>query len=128
MYFHFNMFACHIGTGLVEDYSGRGVADLKLGIIRTPLPALTTLQDDPLRVLRAVRFACRFQFDVSDDLLVAGADPSVHEALGAKVSRERVYAELELMMKSKHAARAAALLHCIQVTLLPIHAYHVHPS
>ena len=100
----------------MEDYSGRGVADLKLGIIRTPLPALTTLQDDPLRVLRAVRFACRFQFDVSDDLLVAGADPSVHEALGAKVSRERVYAELELMMKSKHAARAAALLHCIQVT------------
>ena len=82
----------------MEDYSGRGVADLKLGIIRTPLPALTTLQDDPLRVLRAVRFACRFQFDVSDDLLVAGADPTVHEALGAKVSRERVYAELELMM------------------------------
>lgn len=79
----------NIITSLVEDFSGQGVIDLKRGIIRTPLPALTTLQDDPLRVLRAVRFACRFQFDVSDELLDAAADRSVHEALGAKVSRER---------------------------------------
>jgi len=53
--------------------------------VRTPLPALTTLQDDPLRVLRAVRFAARFQFDVSDDLLTAGSDASVHTALRTKV-------------------------------------------
>lgn len=40
----------------------RGLDDLRDGIIRTPLPPITTFQDDPLRVLRAVRFAARFGF------------------------------------------------------------------
>ena len=75
----------NIFTGLVEDYSNRGVADLKLGIIQTPLPALTTLQDDPLRILRAIRFACRFEFDLSNEIVTAGADRSVHVALATKV-------------------------------------------
>lgn len=33
-----------------------GIKDLKAGIIRTPLPPKDTFLDDPLRVLRAVRF------------------------------------------------------------------------
>lgn len=44
----------------------RGVDDLRDGIIRTPLPPMTTFQDDPLRVLRAVRFAARFGFTLHD--------------------------------------------------------------
>jgi tRNA nucleotidyltransferase/poly(A) polymerase len=45
----------NIRTGLVEDYSGLGLDDIRGGVIRTPLQALTTLLDDPLRVLRAIR-------------------------------------------------------------------------
>jgi tRNA nucleotidyltransferase/poly(A) polymerase len=45
----------NVNTGAVEDYVGRGMEDIRNQIIRTPLPALTTLLDDPLRVLRAVR-------------------------------------------------------------------------
>ena len=45
----------NINTGRVEDFSGRGLADIEGRLIRTPLPALTTLLDDPLRVLRAIR-------------------------------------------------------------------------
>jgi tRNA nucleotidyltransferase (CCA-adding enzyme) len=78
----------NIHTEAVEDFSGRGVADLIEGIIRTPLPALVTFQDDPLRVLRAVRFACRFQFDVSSDLLIAASDVTVKVALGTKVRKQ----------------------------------------
>lgn len=44
----------------------RGVDDLRDGIIRTPLPPMTTFQDDPLRVLRAVRFAARFGFTLHE--------------------------------------------------------------
>eukprot|EP00596_Hydrurales_sp_CCMP1899_P008325 CAMPEP_0119046230 /NCGR_PEP_ID=MMETSP1177-20130426/45243_1 /TAXON_ID=2985 /ORGANISM="Ochromonas sp, Strain CCMP1899" /LENGTH=662 /DNA_ID=CAMNT_0007019101 /DNA_START=210 /DNA_END=2195 /DNA_ORIENTATION=- len=112
----------NIHTNAVEDFSGRGVADLIEGIIRTPLPALVTFQDDPLRVLRAVRFACRFEFDVSSDLLIAASDITVRVALGTKVSRERVLVEVESMIKSIHSTRAVGLLKLIGLIhlVLPI--------
>lgn len=44
----------------------RGVDDLRDGIIRTPLSPMITFQDDPLRVLRAVRFAARFGLTLHD--------------------------------------------------------------
>lgn len=40
--------------------------DLRDGIIRTPLPPMVTFHDDPLRLLRAVRFAARFGFTLHD--------------------------------------------------------------
>jgi tRNA nucleotidyltransferase (CCA-adding enzyme) len=44
----------------VEDFTGKGIEDLKHGIIRTPLDPLQTFLDDPLRILRTIRFATRF--------------------------------------------------------------------
>ncbi|CAL5333529.1 unnamed protein product [Camellia sinensis] len=46
----------NINTNSVEDFTGRGIADLKSGKILTPLPPKETFLDDPLRVLRAIRF------------------------------------------------------------------------
>jgi tRNA nucleotidyltransferase (CCA-adding enzyme) len=57
----------NIHTQKVEDFTNRGIRDLSLGVVRTPLPALVTLTDDPLRALRVVRFACRFQFRVAGE-------------------------------------------------------------
>ena len=51
----------NLNTKQIEDFTGRGLDDLKNGIVSTPLPPLTTLLDDPLRVLRAVRFAARLK-------------------------------------------------------------------
>lgn len=48
----------------VEDYTGRGLEDLANRIARTPLPPLQTFHDDPLRVLRCVRFASRFDLSI----------------------------------------------------------------
>ena len=48
----------------VEDFTGRGCRDLDAGISRTPLDPLVTFLDDPLRVMRAVRFASRFNFEL----------------------------------------------------------------
>lgn len=78
----------NVNTGTVEDYTGKGTSDLRLGLVRTPLPACETLLDDPLRVLRAVRFASRLGFTVHGDLIEAGRDPRVHEALTTKVGEE----------------------------------------
>lgn len=57
----------NIHTQLVEDFTGQGLADLRRAIIRTPLPSMVTLQDDPLRALRVLRFACRFNFSIAEE-------------------------------------------------------------
>lgn len=46
-------------------------------MIRTPLPPRETFLDDPLRVLRCVRFASRFGFDIVPEVAEAAKDPSI---------------------------------------------------
>jgi tRNA nucleotidyltransferase/poly(A) polymerase len=101
----------NIHTGAVEDYTGLGLSDLKQGIIRTPLPPLVTVKDDPLRALRIVRFASRFGFRVEAEVAAACRDPGTHHSLTCKVSVERVLQEVQLMLGHRSAGRAVALLH-----------------
>ncbi|GAQ85176.1 Polynucleotide adenylyltransferase family protein [Klebsormidium nitens] len=89
----------NIGTGEVEDLTGKGKADLLARVIRTPLPPRTTFLDDPLRVLRAVRFGARFGFTLDPELVEAASSAEVRAALGTKVSRERMGVEIDLMLK-----------------------------
>lgn len=96
----------NINTGAVEDFTGKGISHLKDGIIATPLPAKTTFLDDPLRVLRAIRFAARFDYKLEEDLKKAAADKDVKDALASKVSRERVGHEIDLMLVGDHPVRA----------------------
>ncbi|KXS16817.1 hypothetical protein M427DRAFT_97543, partial [Gonapodya prolifera JEL478] len=74
----------------VEDFTGKGVRDLLRHHIETPLPALQTFLDDPLRVLRVVRFASRFGYSLHGDIRAAARDARVRDALMRKISRERV--------------------------------------
>jgi tRNA nucleotidyltransferase (CCA-adding enzyme) len=60
----FNALFYNLNEGAIEDFTGRGVADLEAGVVRTPLPPRETFLDDPLRVLRCVRFAARFGFRI----------------------------------------------------------------
>lgn len=62
----------NINTGEVEDFTGKGLVDLKEGNVRTPLCPIQTFRDDPLRILRAYRFASRYNFKV---------DPAIKEAI-----------------------------------------------
>ncbi|KAL3687604.1 hypothetical protein R1sor_013913 [Riccia sorocarpa] len=91
----------NINTREVEDFTGRGIGDLKAGIIRTPLPAESTFLDDPLRVCRSIRFGARFQFELDEELKKAAASEAVRNALRNKVSRERIGHEVELMLGGK---------------------------
>lgn len=82
----------------VEDFTG-GLADLDAKLIRTPLEPRTTFMDDPLRVLRLIRFASRLNFKIYPAAETCMSDPAVMEALKMKISRERVGIELEKMLK-----------------------------
>ena len=86
------------------------VADLRAGVARTPLEPMQTFTDDPLRVLRAIRFATRFDLRVDGALAAAAASDSVRDALDTKVSRERLAVEVSKMMDGADPIRAVYLL------------------
>jgi tRNA nucleotidyltransferase (CCA-adding enzyme) len=100
----------NINEDVVEDFTGKGLEDLKEGVIRTPLPPRTTFLDDPLRILRAVRFASRFGFALDDAIAVAAIDPEVQTKLRTKVSRERVGKEIQGMLRGPSPGDALTLL------------------
>lgn len=83
----------NINTNEIEDFVG-GVEDLKQKIARTPLDPVQTFMDDPLRILRAIRFAARFNLKVDTALIQAAKLPEVQKAFNEKISHERIWAEL----------------------------------
>ena len=99
----------NLGNGEVEDFVG-GLEDLGRGLIRTPLEPLQTFLDDPLRVLRLVRFASRLGFRIDGDAEVVMGDARVLEILKVKISRERIGIELEKMMKGGLGLKARGRL------------------
>jgi putative nucleotidyltransferase with HDIG domain len=88
------------------DYVG-GVRDLDLGIVRAIGRADLRFQEDHLRMLRGVRFAARFGFEVEEETKRA-----IRSLAGktAAVSRERVRDELTKMLTEGRARRAFELL------------------
>ncbi|KAJ1949790.1 CCA tRNA nucleotidyltransferase, mitochondrial [Linderina macrospora] len=87
----------NIHSRQVEDFTGKGLEDLKNGIIRTPLAPFETFRDDPLRVLRVIRFASRFRYEIEKGTAEALSRQEIKEDLDVKISRERVGVELEKM-------------------------------
>jgi poly(A) polymerase len=93
-------------TGGVLDFVG-GREDLEAGIIRTIGDPERRFAEDKLRMLRAVRFAARFEYAIEAETLAA----IQHLADEIQVvSRERVRDELTKMLIASHARRAFLLL------------------
>lgn len=82
----------NINTCNVEDYIG-GIKDLKEKIARTPIDPVQTFLDDPLRMLRIIRFASRFDLEVDETIIDAANVTQVRYALQDKVSSERIWKE-----------------------------------
>jgi poly(A) polymerase len=84
--------------GEVIDLFG-GLTDLENGLIRTPIDPIETFNDDPLRILRAFRFASQLQFSVLPEINKAASE--LKERLKI-ISQERVTDEfLKIMASSK---------------------------
>jgi poly(A) polymerase len=110
-------------SGEVFDYVG-GRKDLEAGIIRTIGNPQHRFTEDKLRMLRAVRFAARFEYTIEPATFAA------MQALAdqiAVVSRERVRDELTRMLTEGHASRAFLMLDesgLLQLVLPEISAMH----
>ena len=95
--------------GNVQDRLGTARADLESGILRTPADPIQTFSDDPLRMLRAVRFAAQLGFALAPDLLPAMRRLSGRLAPPV-VSVERIADELRKMLESERPRLALELL------------------
>lgn len=80
----------------IIDFFG-GLEDLKNKILRTPLPCEETFNDDPLRILRAIRFAITKNFSISDDIYDTLCNYDYFKM--KVVSKERIYEELKKMFE-----------------------------
>ena len=89
----------NLSTSEVEDYTRRGLEDMKDKVMKTPLAPLQTFEDDPLRVLRAIRLASRLGYEIAAEDEEAMSDNRIKEALKLKISRERVGVEVTKMLK-----------------------------
>lgn len=107
--FTVNALFFNLHTRQVEDWTRRGMLDLHHGRLVTPLEPIQTFHDDPLRVLRAIRFGVRYQLEFHPDLITACQRTDIHQALHRKVSRERVGKELEGMLSGTGAKPIQAL-------------------
>ena len=90
---------------LIDPFGG--IRDLDAGILRTPLDPDITFSDDPLRMMRAVRFASQLGFRIADDTF---------EAIGRNakrieiVSAERITSELNKIMASANPSLGLKLM------------------
>ncbi|WVQ98759.1 hypothetical protein IAU59_005890 [Kwoniella sp. CBS 9459] len=100
----------NVHTREVEDFTQRGLSDLEKKIACTPLPPRQTFHDDPLRILRCVRFASRFDLTIDQQVMEAIKEEDVKAAISTKVSKERIGIEVTKMLHH-NPMKAMTLIH-----------------
>ena len=100
-----NLHKDHFGE-LIDPFNGR--VDLYKKIIRTPLEPAKTYSDDPLRMMRAIRFATQLDFKIENKSLEAIAENAHRLEI---ISRERIVTELNKIILSDTPSRGFKLLY-----------------
>lgn len=102
-----NALYCNVSTGEIVDITDKGVDDIRNHVIRTPAAPDLTYDDDPLRILRCIRFASRYGWDIDAETF-DGMVRNVHRL--AIITKERVKDELDKMLTCQHPVMAMELL------------------
>tara|TARA_R100000697_G_scaffold40155_1_gene52338 strand:+ start:791 stop:1525 length:735 start_codon:yes stop_codon:yes gene_type:complete len=95
--FTLNALAKDLDGTIVDLFEGR--KHLEEGILVTPLNPIKTFFDDPLRMIRALRFSITKGFEIDPEVWDAMFEPGLIEHLNKVVSKERIQGEVSKMMK-----------------------------
>lgn len=90
---------------LVDPF--HGLEDLAQGVLRTPVSAVQSFRDDPLRMMRAARFTAQLGLDVDLEVMEAMASEAQRLEI---VSAERIRGELERLILSPQPRRGLELM------------------
>ena len=85
----------------------KGIVDLKNQIIKTPLDPIKTFSDDPLRMLRAIRFCSQLNFKIEPNSLRAITQNSERISI---ITNERIVIELNKILESKKPSKGFIIL------------------
>lgn len=96
-----------VSTGKVLDLTGNGVNDIKNGIVRTTSDPDIIYADDPLRMLRSVRFTVKYGFKMEPNVL-EGIKKNAHLITG--ISNERISDELNKILVSPSPSQGIEML------------------
>ena len=91
---------------LVDKFNG--IADIEKRIIKTPLDPLKTFDDDPLRIMRAFRFASQLNFEIESSVIAAATEMAERLKI---VSQERITEEFLKILESPKPSVGLKLLY-----------------
>ncbi|KAL3930807.1 MAG: hypothetical protein SGBAC_011605, partial [Bacillariaceae sp.] len=101
----------NLHSNQIEDWTEHGLQDLlSQRKIATPKAPLPTLLQDPLRILRAIRFAAQFSFAMDPKLIKAARNPQVQSAINAKLSQTRRAKEMDAIFRTSNPSLGIGFL------------------
>lgn len=106
--FTYNAIYCDVSTGEMRDVNGKSLEDLNNNILRTCGSPDIIFNEDPLRILRLIRFACYYDSDVEENTLKGATTFSPRLEI---ISKERVQTELNKILLSDHACKGINMLY-----------------
>ncbi len=104
--FSINAIALSLPDGEIHDPFG-GISDIAAGLIRTPGKPTDSFSDDPLRMMRAARFAAQLNFKVADEVVIAMTEMASRIEI---ISAERVRDELSKLLLAPNPRAGLQLL------------------
>lgn len=97
----------NISNNQVFDVTGRGVSDIKSGVIKTTSNPDIIFKEDPLRMLRAIRFTVKYGFNMEAEVLNG---LKKHSKLIETISKERIADEFGKILVSPDPVKGVNLL------------------
>lgn len=105
--FTVNTLMRNLHTGELLDLTRLGISDLRAGLLRTPIDPLATFAEDPLRAVRAARFAAQIDFDIEPNTFEAIIQTAHRLAI---ISKERIRDELTKLLQAPFPVKGLRLL------------------
>ena len=96
-----------LSTGEILDLTGKGIEDIKNGVVRTPIDPDKTFEDDPLRILRIIRMSAKYDWKIPMNVLrsIKKNAPKL-----TTISKERIHDETNKCLLCPFPYKAFRLL------------------